>query len=535
MSAIFKKITLLLATQWEIILNSLSDGLCAFDGQGKILFLNRAAQKMLPSYDDLAAVVSHLQLREVQNPDVLLSAKHLSQRLQQGQAFHDNHAYLQISADLRLPVACSFNPILRKGIYQGSVLLFSDIGELKRIETQLLDAKEKAERASQAKSQFLSSMSHELRTPMNAILGYGELLKEDLSTPTEEFDTDFIGDMQQYVANILSAGWHLLELINKVLDLTRIEAGKLEVNIEKVELIELIKECESLVSPLAEKRAITIHNETISSKPEYALIDRGRLKQVLINLLSNAVKYNHEKGEIMIRLERPHRSNVHLSVIDTGIGLTAEQKALVFEPFTRLSGLNLVEGTGIGLTITKRLLEMMEARIDVESVPGKGSRFWVELPTGEMDESDQPILSDEMRKYILLYVEDSRTNVSLVAQILKARPDIALMSAQTGEMGLELAQMHCPDVILLDINLPGMDGFEVLERLRTHEKTKPIPVLALSAVDTAQNLQRGKEVGFLSYIVKPLDIKKFLQAIDNAITQSPKYLQMVKTTSLPPQ
>jgi signal transduction histidine kinase/CheY-like chemotaxis protein len=526
---------LLLATQWEIILNSLSDGLCAFDGQGKILFLNRAAQKMLPSYDDLAAVVSHLQLREVQNPDVLLSAKHLSQRLQQGQAFHDNHAYLQISADLRLPVACSFNPILRKGIYQGSVLLFSDIGELKRIETQLLDAKEKAERASQAKSQFLSSMSHELRTPMNAILGYGELLKEDLSTPTEEFDTDFIGDMQQYVANILSAGWHLLELINKVLDLTRIEAGKLEVNIEKVELIELIKECESLVSPLAEKRAITIHNETISSKPEYALIDRGRLKQVLINLLSNAVKYNHEKGEIMIRLERPHRSNVHLSVIDTGIGLTAEQKALVFEPFTRLSGLNLVEGTGIGLTITKRLLEMMEARIDVESVPGKGSRFWVELPTGEMDESDQPILSDEMRKYILLYVEDSRTNVSLVAQILKARPDIALMSAQTGEMGLELAQMHCPDVILLDINLPGMDGFEVLERLRTHEKTKPIPVLALSAVDTAQNLQRGKEVGFLSYIVKPLDIKKFLQAIDNAITQSPKYLQMVKTTSLPPQ
>ncbi|OUD12023.1 hypothetical protein TPSD3_12870 [Thioflexithrix psekupsensis] len=523
---------LLPTTQWEIILNSLSDGLCAFDGQGRTLFVNLAAKKMLPSYNDLTAVVSHLQLHETQNPDVLLSAKHLSQRLQQGQAFHDNRACLQLGADLRLPMSCSFNPILAKGVYHGSVLLFSDIGELKRIETQLLDAKEKAERASQAKSQFLSSMSHELRTPMNAILGYGELLKEDLSTPTEEFDIDFVGDMQQYVANILSAGWHLLELINKVLDLTRIEAGKLEVNIEKVELIELIKECESLVSPLAEKRAITIHNETISSKPEYALIDRGRLKQVLINLLSNAVKYNHEKGEIIIRLERPNRSSVHLSVIDTGIGLTAEQKALVFEPFTRLSGLNLVEGTGIGLTITKRLLEMMEARIDVESVPGEGSRFWVELPTGEMDESDQPILSDEMRKYILLYVEDSRTNVSLVAQILKARPDIALMSAQTGEMGLELAQMHCPDVILLDINLPGMDGFEVLEQLRTHEKTKPIPVLALSAVDTAQNLQRGKEVGFLSYIVKPLDIKKFLQAIDNAITQSPKYLQMGQTTSL---
>jgi CheY-like chemotaxis protein len=372
-------------------------------------------------------------------------------------------------------------------------------------------------------------MSHELRTPMNAILGYGELLKEDLSTPVEELDKDFIDDMQQYVGNILSAGWHLLELINKVLDLTRIEAGKLEMNIEKIDLIDLIKECESLVLPLAEKRDIKIYNDTAASKPQYVLIDRGRLKQVLINLLSNAVKYNKEHGTITIQLAHPTPEYIHLSVIDTGIGLTPEQKEQVFEPFTRLSGLNLVEGTGIGLTITKRLLEMMDAHIDVESEANKGSRFWVELPTGELGALDAQLSSQDMRKYILLYVEDSRTNVSLVAQILKTRPDIALMSAQTGEMGLELAQMHCPDVILLDINLPGMDGFEVLENLRADAKTQHIPVLALSAVDTAQNLQRGKEAGFLSYIVKPLDIKKFLQSIDEAIVQSPKYHQREKT------
>lgn len=519
------------AARLHTIFNTLSDGLCAFDQTGKISFINLAARKLLPSYETLNTVLAQFELHEAQNPDILLSIKSLVQRLEHGQHFHDSNARLQTEIDLMIPIACSFNPILKNGVYDGLVLLFSDISELKRIEAELLDAKHNAERASQAKSQFLSSMSHELRTPMNAILGYGELLKEDLSTPATQLDVDFIEDMQQYVANILHAGWHLLELINKVLDLTRIEAGKLEVNIEKVDLIDLIKECESLVLPLAEKRDIKIYNETAASKPCYALIDRGRLKQVLINLLSNAVKYNNDKGTINIRIESPNPESIHLSVIDTGIGLNPEQKERVFEPFTRLSGLNLVEGTGIGLTITKLLLEMMDARIDVESCLGQGSRFWVELPTGELSALESSMMADDIRKYILLYVEDSRTNVSLVAQILKARPDIALMSAQTGEMGLELAQMHSPDIILLDINLPGMDGFEVLEQLRAHEKTSNIPVLALSAVDTAQNLQRGKEAGFLSYIVKPLDIKKFLHAIDDALVQSPKYRQLEALSS----
>ncbi len=519
------------ADRLHTIFNTLSDGLCAFDRTGKISFINLAARKLLPSYETLNAVLAQFELHEVQNPDVALSVKSLVQRLEHGHSFHDSNARLQTEVDLALPIACSFNPILKNGEYDGLVLLFTDVSELKHIEAELLDAKENAERASQAKSQFLSSMSHELRTPMNAILGYGELLKEDLSTPIEQLDIDFVTDMQQYVANILHAGWHLLELINKVLDLTRIEAGKLEVNIEKVDLIDLIKECESLVLPLAEKREIKIYNKTASCKPRYALIDRGRLKQVLINLLSNAVKYNNDKGTITIQIESPCPESIHVSVIDTGIGLSPEQQARVFEPFTRLSGLNLVEGTGIGLTITKRLLEMMDAHIDVESTLGQGSRFWIELPTGELSALESTLMADDIRKYILLYVEDSRTNVSLVAQILKARPDIALMSAQTGEMGLELAQMHNPDIILLDINLPGMDGFEVLEQLRANEKTSKIPVLALSAVDTAQNLQRGKEAGFLSYIVKPLDIKKFLHAIDDALVQSPKYRQLEALSS----
>jgi CheY-like chemotaxis protein len=254
----------------------------------------------------------------------------------------------------------------------------------------------------------------------------------------------------------------------------------------------------------------------------YALADRGRLKQVIINLLSNAVKYNRESGNVTLRLSHPSLEYIRLEVIDTGIGLTPEQKTKVFDPFTRLSGTNLVEGTGIGLTITKHLLEIMDGRIGVESELNVGSNFWIELPTGEVTDTYTNEVLSQMRKYILLYIEDSRTNVSLVAQILKARPDIALMSAHTGEMGLELAHMHHPDIILLDINLPGMDGFEVLRHLREIEDTRQIPVLALTANDTTRNLERGRTAGFLNYIIKPLDIKKFLKAIDEALENSTK-------------
>ena len=235
------------------------------------------------------------------------------------------------------------------------------------------------------------------------------------------------------------------------------------------------------------------------------------------------MKYNREAGQVSIHLNPIDPQSIRLEVKDTGVGLTTEQKEKVFEPFTRVSGLNLI---GIGLTITKRLLEIMDGRIGVESEIDVGSNFWIEIPSGEIDSLEQEELSAlAYRRYILLYVEDSRTNVSLVAQILKARPEIALMSAHTGEMGLQLAHMHHPDVILLDINLPGMDGFEVLEHLRENENTKDIPVLALTANDNLYNLDRGREAGFLKYIVKPLDIKKFLEVIDYALQYQPTLVE----------
>ncbi|RKZ53335.1 MAG: hypothetical protein DRR16_03100 [Candidatus Parabeggiatoa sp. nov. 3] len=501
------------------VITAMGDGLCLFDTKGQLLFVNPAAENYLgASIQQLQKIslLEHFSLHERVNPDVRLITSELIQRLNSGQAFHDSNALLERENQSPLPVSCVFNPIIDNQRVTSIVLLLRDISDVKNVEAELISAKEFAEKASQAKSQFLSSMSHELRTPMNAILGYSELLKEDLSV--QEFEIESVEDMLQYVGNILQAGWHLLELINKVLDLTRIEAGKLEVTIEKVELIELIKESVSFITPQAEKHRIIINNTTEKSLPHYALVDRGRLKQILINLLSNAVKYNRDEGRVIICLSQPSLEYVRFEVEDTGLGLTPEQKEKVFDPFIRLSGLNVIEGTGIGLTITKRLLDIMDGRIGVESEINIGSTFWVEIPTGELENEDYHRLSDkDLRKYILLYVEDSRTNVSLVAQILKVRPDIALMSAHTGEMGLELARRHHPDVILLDINLPGMDGFEVLEQLREDPDSCHIPVLALSANDTLHNLERGREAGFLNYIVKPLDIKQFLEAIDEAL------------------
>jgi PAS domain S-box-containing protein len=506
------------------VITAMGDGLCLFDQKGQLLFVNPAAENYLGAPIEKLQknnILDQFDLHERVNPDVHLITSELIQRLNCGQDFHDSNALLKQTPETHLPVSCVFNPIIDNNGVTSIVLIFRDISDNKNVEAELIAAKESAEKASQAKSQFLSSMSHELRTPMNAILGYSELLKEDLSVPLEEFEIEHVQDMLQYVANILQAGWHLLELINKVLDLTRIEAGKLEVTIEKVELIELIKECVSFVTPQAEKQDIIIDNTTDKLLPSYALVDRGRLKQILINLLSNAVKYNRKQGRVIIRLSQPSLEYVRFEVEDTGLGLTPEQKAKVFDPFIRLSGVNVIEGTGIGLTITKRLLDIMDGRIGVESEIDVGSTFWVEIPTGEMESEDYDKLSNkDLRKYILLYVEDSRTNVSLVAQVLKVRPDIALMSAHTGEMGLELARRHHPDVILLDINLPGMDGFEVLEHLREDEDSCDIPVLALTANDTLQNLERGREAGFLNYIVKPLDIKQFLESIDEALDSS---------------
>ena len=345
---------------------------------------------------------------------------------------------------------------------------------------------------------------------MNAIIGFAQML---------EYDSELNADQQDNVYEILKASHHLLALINEVLDLAKIESGRINLSLESVELLALADECCQLIQPLATPRGIQILLEIPASLQMRA--DRVRLKQVLLNLLSNAIKYNRENGQIHLHAQ-PHGSHVRLSVVDTGIGIPPERLTEVFQPFNRLNAeCSEVEGTGIGLTITQRLVEMMDGHIGVESQPDVGSRFWVELPAehysppelaGEaLDTNDD---AEPMASASVLCIDDNPVNLKLVAQILGMRPHLRLMTAHAPELGIELALGHLPDLILLDINMPGMDGYQVLDVLKSSPRLKTIPVVAVTANAMPRDIARGKQAGFADYLTKPLHIHHFLQVLD---------------------
>ncbi len=360
----------------------------------------------------------------------------------------------------------------RDGQLQGVVAGARDITERKRLDQVLLDknaelesARFVADRANQAKSDFLSSMSHELRSPLNAILGFAQLMDSDSppATPSQKAS----------IEQILRAGWYLLELINEILDLAVIESGKLSLSEEPVSLAEVLLECQGLIEAQAQKRGITLSFPTFGL-PRFVLCDRTRFKQVLINLLSNAVKYNVPGGSVVVDCTASPSGRTRIRVSDTGPGLGKEQLAQLFQPFNRLGQeRGAEEGTGIGLVMSKRLVELMSGVIGVESATGKGSVFWFELrsalePSLKNDASALGATSAHAartpRRSTLLYVEDNPANLKLVEQLIARRPEMRLLSAVTGKLGVELARLHRPDVILMDINLPGISGIEALQR-----------------------------------------------------------------------
>jgi hypothetical protein len=382
--------------------------------------------------------------------------------------------------------------------------------------SELVAARDVAERASQAKSEFLSRMSHELRTPLNAILGFGQLLELETRDP-EQADN---------VQEILHAGRHLLELINEVLDLARIEAGRLTVSREPVPLMPLVEDCLTLIRPLAEARRIRV-TEAGRDCGEHVLADRVRLKQVLLNLLSNAVKYNREGGDIAIAcIEEDDAIQVRVS--DSGPGLTPEQQARLFTAFERLDAdQRAVEGTGIGLALSRRLVELMGGEIGVDSAPRQGSTFWLRLhatdghpepahPSGGGHDAE-PARPAGARRHDVLCIEDNPVNLRLIERILARREGVRMLSATTPSLGLELARAHRPDLVLLDINLPDMDGYEVMRCLRENPHTRHIPVVAVSANAMPADLERGKAAGFADYLTKPINMDRLMQAVDKAL------------------
>ncbi len=397
-------------------------------------------------------------------------------------------------------------------------LLANEVTERERLTVALRRSKEEAEKANRAKSEFLSRMSHELRTPLNAILGFAQLLE---MSPLDR-------DKREAVGQILKAGQHLLGLINEVLEISRIEAGRLSLSPEPVLVSSAIQETLDLLTPMAARRKIMLRDEVGKERRRYVVADQQRLKQVLLNLVSNAIKYNSDDGTVTISAEEIDGTRLRVKVRDTGPGVKPENQAKLFTPFERLGAEQTgVEGTGLGLALSKRLLEMMGGSIGVLNNPDRGATFWMELPlvqdpVAEL-ETAMPVVAapvapaNHQRQRIVLYVEDNLSNITLIEHIIVHRPHVKLVAAMQGRLGLDLAREHRPDLVLLDLHLPDISGEDVLHGLRQEPALQNTPVIIISADATRGRIERLQSMGVLDYLPKPLDIKRFLQLLDSCL------------------
>ena len=409
---------------------------------------------------------------------------------------------------------------------QGVFGVARDVTERKRFEqalqetnVELESAKSAAEKANLAKSDFLSGMSHELRSPLNAILGFAQLM-DTASPPPSDIQ-------KESITQILQAGWHLLKLINEILDLSVVESGKVSLSLEPVALSEVLSECQAMMEAQAQQRGILMTFPQFE-QPSFVWADQTRLKQIVINLLSNAIKYNQASGQVTVDYTVMSSERIRISFKDTGAGLSPEKITQLFQPFNRLGQeAGIVAGTGIGLVVTKQLVELMDGVMGVDSTVGQGSVFWVELrstPAPELKviapEEAAPKLAikpiDAPQK-ILLYIEDNPANMRLVERLIDRRTDIKLLKAVDGLQGIALARASLPDVILMDINLPGISGIDALKVLQEDASTAHIPVVAISANAMSRDIEVGRQLGFFRYLTKPIVVEEFMTTLDLAL------------------
>ena len=484
------------------------------DLEGRYIFVNRSCQEVIGKERQQIIGRTDYELIPPRLADMYRA--HDQEVMESGQSL--DFEELGVEEDLQPRVFQSSKFPLRDGTGKPYALcgIATDITERKRSEQAMSIARREAERANRAKSDFLSRMSHDLRTPLNAVLGFAQLLDMDNLT----------ADQRESVAQILEAGRHLLDLMNEVLDISRIESGNLSLSPEPVAVAEIVDQVAKLIRPLGSPKKIEVVVAPSAAQERYVQADRQRLNQILLNLMSNAIKYNRQGGRITVSCDDTEDGRVRINVTDTGAGIRPEKLALLFTPFERLGAEQTgVEGTGLGLALSRGLAEAMGGKLGVHSEIDRGSTFWVELSRAAAAADDLPRdmrapvqRSVESISGTILYIEDNVSNVRLVERLLKQRrPRIRLLHACDGAVGIDMALEHKPDLIFLDLHLPDTPGDEVLRRLWENTRTRDIPVAVLSADATLSQSRRLIAIGAKAYLTKPLDVSKTLALIDERL------------------
>lgn len=515
----------------RMILESAADAIITMDDQGNVDSFNKAAETTFdrPSEEIIGLSINTL-IRHCDSP----SHDHPKQTLMKAQLKTETGNKSTWEGRKRdgsyFPISLAVSEANNDGIISYMAIV-RDISAEQEAATQVVAARDEARNANKAKSDFLSSMSHELRTPLNAILGFSQLLK---------FNTRQSAEHIEYLNLIVSSGNHLLELVNQVLELSRIESGNLSVSLKEVDIVQTLQETIDLVSSDSPMQKMKISTELVcndkTSKPsDYMIVtDPLRLRQIMFNLLSNAFKYNRPDGKIVVSYRKRSDGRLRIAVTDTGIGIPKDQQDNLFPPFERLGKeFGDIEGTGIGLSITQHIVKILGGEMNFESEPGKGSKFWFDLPTQRLADKDtdaeqstsytsmtQPFAEYVQDPRLILYIEDNQPSVSLMNGVIKHVEGALLVTAASAEVGLSLIENSPIDLVLMDINLPGMNGYDALQKIRAFKDQDKLPVIAISADAMPSDIERGLKAGFNDYIAKPIEIVTLMKSIEEAVRPS---------------